>query len=314
MSYAVQFESVSRAFGETQALNHVSFSVESGEFFGLLGPNGAGKTTLISILAGLIRSDRGLARVMGFDAATHPMQARMNLGVVPQEIVYDPFFTVRETLRFQAGYFGLMRADDWIDEVLSHLGLIDKARLNMRALSGGMRRRVLVAQALVHKPPVIVLDEPTAGVDVESRHALWAFISRLNAEGHTILLTTHYLEEAQKLCGRIAMLKKGNVVALDHTDNLLKRFSQSLTVRLKAPRLPLAWASRALPLPSSDAVQITLDRYEDIEALIAAFRQENIPIDRFSTEEADLEDVFLRLTGDTDDKAAPPAATKEHHA
>ncbi len=206
-----------------QALNDVSLNVEHGEFFGLLGPNGAGKTTLISILAGLGRASSGTAAVCGHDVVTDYKMARRSLGVVPQELVYDPFFTVRETLRLQSGYFGLRNNDDWIDEVLANLGLADKAESNMRALSGGMKRRVLVAQALVHRPPVIILDEPTAGVDVDLRRTLWEFISRLNREGHTILLTTHYLEEAEALCGRIAMLKQGRIVALDTTQALLAR-------------------------------------------------------------------------------------------
>lgn len=206
-----------------QALKDVSFTVEHGEFFGLLGPNGAGKTTLISILAGLARATQGQARVCGYDVINDFRQARRALGVVPQEIVYDPFFTVRETLRIQSGYFGLRSNDDWIDEVLLNLGLSDKADTNMRALSGGMKRRVLVAQALVHRPPVIILDEPTAGVDVDLRRTLWEFISRLNKEGHTILLTTHYLEEAEALCKRIAMLKGGRIVALDATRALMAR-------------------------------------------------------------------------------------------
>ncbi|MFA5487647.1 MAG: ABC transporter ATP-binding protein [Candidimonas sp.] len=206
-----------------QALDDVDLRVEHGEFFGLLGPNGAGKTTLISILAGLARASSGKARVCGYDVVGEFKQSRRALGVVPQEIVYDPFFTVRETLRMQSGYFGLRNNDDWIDEILSNLGLSDKAEVNMRALSGGMKRRVLVAQALVHRPPVIILDEPTAGVDVDLRRTLWDFISRLNKEGHTILLTTHYLEEAEALCQRVAMLKAGRVVALDTTQALMAR-------------------------------------------------------------------------------------------
>ncbi|MGB6242962.1 MAG: ABC transporter ATP-binding protein [Castellaniella sp.] len=207
-----------------QALHDVTLTVEHGEFFGLLGPNGAGKTTLISILAGLATATTGSARVCGYDVVKDFRLARQSLGVVPQEIVYDPFFTVRETLRLQSGYFGLRHNDDWIDEVLDNLGLLDKADTNMRALSGGMKRRVLVAQALVHRPPVIILDEPTAGVDVDLRRTLWDFITRLNQAGHTILLTTHYLEEAESLCGRVAMLKSGHVVALDTTQALMARF------------------------------------------------------------------------------------------
>ena len=224
---AISFQAVSKTFqtarGPFQALDGVRFDVQKGEFFGLLGPNGAGKTTLISILAGLAQASSGSVLVHGVDVSTQSAQARRMLGVVPQELVFDPFFNVRETLKFQSGYFGINNNDAWIDEIMHHLGLTDKADKNMRALSGGMKRRVLVAQALVHRPPVIVLDEPTAGVDVELRQSLWKFISRLNQEGHTIVLTTHYLEEAEQLCNRIAMLKKGEIVALDTTANLLAR-------------------------------------------------------------------------------------------
>lgn len=206
-----------------QALKNINLTIERGEFFGLLGPNGAGKTTMISILAGLAQATTGKASICDFDVVSDYKNSRRALGVVPQEIVYDPFFTVRETLRLQSGYFGLRNNDDWIDEILHNLGLADKSDTNMRALSGGMKRRVLVAQALVHRPPVIILDEPTAGVDVDLRRSLWEFISRLNNEGHTILLTTHYLEEAEALCGRIAMLRAGEIVALDTTAALLER-------------------------------------------------------------------------------------------
>ena len=218
---AISFQSVSKTFasarGPFQALDGVTFDIEQGEFFGLLGPNGAGKTTLISVLAGLARATSGKVTVLGHDVQADYAQARRNLGVVPQELVFDPFFNVREALRIQSGYFGMKNNGPWIDELLESLGLADKATSNMRQLSGGMKRRVLVAQALVHKPPVIVLDEPTAGVDVELRQTLWQFIARLNKQGHTVLLTTHYLEEAEALCSRIAMLKSGKVVALART-------------------------------------------------------------------------------------------------
>ena len=218
---AVSIDNVVKHFGALQALAGVSLEIAQGEFFGLLGPNGAGKTTLISGLAGLMRPDSGAFRVLGHDVTRDFRQARRLLGVVPQELVFDPFFNVRETLRIQSGYFGIRRNDDWIDEILANLDLTAKAEVNMRRLSGGMKRRVLVAQALVHKPPVIVLDEPTAGVDVELRQGLWQFIKRLNGEGHTIILTTHYLEEAEALCNRIALMKQGRVVALDTTANLM---------------------------------------------------------------------------------------------
>jgi len=216
---------VEKRYGALRALAGVSLQVSPGEFFGLLGPNGAGKTTLINVIAGLARPDAGRVAVLGADVAAEYRRARRLLGVVPQELVFDPFFTVRETLRLQSGYFGLRRNDAWIEEVMHHLDLTEKAGTNMRALSGGMKRRVLVAQALVHKPPVIVLDEPTAGVDVELRQGLWQFIRGLNRDGHTIVLTTHYLEEAEEHCQRIAMLKAGRIVALDTTQNLLASFA-----------------------------------------------------------------------------------------
>jgi ABC-2 type transport system ATP-binding protein len=221
MTPAVSIVDVVKHFGALKALAGVSLDIAPGEFFGLLGPNGAGKTTLISSLAGLLRPDSGYIKVLGHDVIEDFREARRLLGVVPQELVFDPFFNVRETLRIQSGYFGIRKNDDWIDEILHNLDLTSKADVNMRRLSGGMKRRVLVAQALVHRPPVIVLDEPTAGVDVELRQGLWQFIRRLNGEGHTIILTTHYLEEAEALCNRIALMKQGRVIALDTTANLM---------------------------------------------------------------------------------------------
>lgn len=218
---AVSIVDVVKRFGSLTALGGVSLDIQQGEFFGLLGPNGAGKTTLISSLAGLVRPDSGTLKVLGHDVIHDFREARRRLGVVPQELVFDPFFNVRETLKIQSGYFGIRKNDDWIDEILQNLDLTSKADVNMRRLSGGMKRRVLVAQALVHKPPVIVLDEPTAGVDVELRQGLWQFIRRLNDEGHTIILTTHYLEEAEALCNRIGLMKQGRLVALDTTANLM---------------------------------------------------------------------------------------------
>jgi ABC-2 type transport system ATP-binding protein len=267
-----------------QALSGVSLSVEEGEFFGLLGPNGAGKTTLINVIAGLARADAGRVAVMGADAVLDYRRARRMLGVVPQELVFDPFFTVRETLRIQSGYFGIRRNEAWIDEVMQHLDLAAKADANMRSLSGGMKRRVLVAQALVHKPPVIVLDEPTAGVDVELRQGLWQFIRRLNRDGHTIVLTTHYLEEAELNCSRIAMLKAGRVVALDSTRNLLAGFAGSrITARVVA----------------RDGVHHTLhlEGYTELERELARLREQGVEIADLELERPDLEQVFLTLTG-----------------
>ena len=293
MEAAVEVRDVARTFGQVQALDGIDLSVAQGEFFGLLGPNGAGKTTLISIVAGLTRADRGSVRVLGHDVVTDFRSTRRSLGVVPQELVFDPFFSVRETLEFQAGYFGLRRQGAWIDELLHHLDLTSKANANMRSLSGGMKRRVLVGQALVHKPPVIVLDEPTAGVDVELRQSLWQFIRKLNRDGHTVILTTHYLEEAEMLCSRIAMLKAGRVVALDSTQNLLSRVA-GLTCRVVASRLPDAWVARVVR-HEGRVFHIALDSYRDLELLLASLREANIAIDELALEETDLEQVFLKI-------------------
>jgi len=228
---------------------------------------------------------------------------------VPQELVFDPFFSVRETLRIQSGYFGLRNNDAWIDELLHHLDLTSKADANMRSLSGGMKRRVLVGQALVHKPPVIVLDEPTAGVDVELRQSLWAFIRKLNRDGHTVILTTHYLEEAEALCARIAMMKAGRIVALDTKQNLLSRF-KGQTVRLVAARVPAAWRARVLRADSG-IHYLGLDRYDELEGLLAALREDGISIDELALAETDLEQVFLRIMAGEDAAPAVPPPSLE---
>ncbi len=296
---AVSFQSVSKLYrsrgggAPVQALDGVSFDIEPGEFFGLLGPNGAGKTSLISILAGLSRPSAGRVTVHGHDVLTDYAQARRQLGVVPQELVFDPFFTVRETLRIQSGYFGIRGNDAWIDELLECLGLADKAGANMRQLSGGMKRRVLVAQALVHRPPVIVLDEPTAGVDVELRQTLWQFIARLNREGSTVLLTTHYLEEAEALCSRIAMLKHGRMVALSSTSDLLRNASSNV-LRFKLDRpLPPALAEKARV--TGRIVQFPAHDAHEIEQYLAAVRQAGLQAEDVEIRKADLEDVFLEV-------------------
>lgn len=223
MTPAIEIINAEKNFGSLRALDQVNLSVEQGEFFALLGPNGAGKTTLINLLSGLSRPDGGCLKVMGHDVVKDYRQSRRSMGVVPQELVFDPFFTVMETLRIQSGYFGIRDNDQWIEYVLERLQLSDRANTNLRALSGGMKRRVLIAQALVHRPPVIVLDEPTAGVDVELRRTLWTFFRELNSEGHTILLTTHYLEEVESLCQRVAILRRGQIVALDSVENLIEQ-------------------------------------------------------------------------------------------
>ncbi len=295
MRAAVSVRQVAKSFGNLRALDGVSLEIAEGEFFGLLGPNGAGKTTLISCLSGLVRADSGTLEVMGCDVRADYRSARRLLGVVPQELVFDPFFTVRETLRIQSGYFGIRRNDDWIDEILENLDLTAKADTNMRRLSGGMKRRVLVAQALVHKPPVIVLDEPTAGVDVELRQGLWAFVRRLNSAGHTVILTTHYLEEAEELCGRIAMLKQGHIVALDSTRSLLERFSgRTLSLRVDEPeRLPAELRARAAG--RDGFLCFSLPGWQEVEQLLARVRESGCAIQDIRLSEVDLEDVFVSV-------------------
>ena len=301
---AISFKSVSKTYptkrgqsgSAVKALDNVSFDIQQGEFFGLLGPNGAGKTSLISILAGLSRASSGHVTVHGHDVLADYAAARHTLGVVPQELVFDPFFSVREALRIQSGYFGIKNNDAWIDELLTSLGLADKANANMRQLSGGMKRRVLVAQALVHKPLVIVLDEPTAGVDVELRQTLWQFIAKLNKQGSTVLLTTHYLEEAEALCSRIAMLKQGKVVALAQTSELLKAASSNV-LRFKIDsELPKYLADKARI--TGRIVQFPAHNANEIEQYLAAIREAGLVAEDVEIRKADLEDVFLDVMSD----------------
>jgi ABC-2 type transport system ATP-binding protein len=307
---AVCFDQVEKTYagarGTFRALAGVSFDIAQGEFFGLLGPNGAGKTTLISILAGLTKSTAGRVTVMGHDVQADAAAARKSLGIVPQELVFDPFFSVREALRIQSGYFGVKKNDAWIDELLAELGLADKADANMRQLSGGMKRRVLVAQALVHRPPVIVLDEPTAGVDVELRQTLWQFVSQLNkAQGSTVLLTTHYLEEAEALCGRIAMLKKGEVVALEKTSDLLSRASSNV-LRFKTDHsLPADLA--AVARVTGRVVQLPAHNAAEVERILARVREAGVAVDDIEIRKADLEDVFLDVMSGASATTAPMA-------
>jgi ABC-2 type transport system ATP-binding protein len=304
---AISFVNVAKTYasprGDVRALDDVSFDIEQGEFFGLLGPNGAGKTTLISILAGLARATAGSVAVLGHDVYRDYAAARRKIGVVPQELVFDPFFTVREALRIQGGYFGVHANDAWIDELLANLGLADKGDANMRQLSGGMKRRVLVAQALVHRPPVIVLDEPTAGVDVELRQTLWQFVARLNKEGHTVLLTTHYLEEAEALCSRIAMLKQGRVVALDRTSALLAGTASTM-LRFKLDK-PLPPALVANSRVTGRIVQITAHDAREVESILAVLHAAGCEPEDLEIGRADLEDVFIEIMrGETPQRVA----------
>ncbi len=295
---AIQIEQVHKHFGALHALKGIDLVIEQGEFFALLGPNGAGKSTLINLLAGLLRPGSGKLAIMGHDVLSDYRRARHALGVVPQELVFDPFFNVREMLRFQAGYFGRGRENDaWIDEVIEALGLADKAHTNMRRLSGGMKRRALIAQALAHKPPVVVLDEPTAGVDVELRQQLWEFIKRLNRDGHTIILTTHYLEEAETLCSRVAMMKQGEIVALDTTTNLLNRFpGKNLRLRLGEKRLPES-LTPLLRNVDGDRYMLALSDLPQIEYVLSELRNAHVVVEDLQLTEADLEDVFVDLVG-----------------
>jgi ABC-2 type transport system ATP-binding protein len=295
---AIKIEQIHKHFGSLTALNGIDLTIEQGEFFGLLGPNGAGKSTLINLIAGLLKPSSGKISVMGHDVVNDYQAARMALGVVPQELVFDPFFNVREMLRFQAGYFGRGRENDaWVDEVIESLDLTDKAHTNMRKLSGGMKRRALIAQALAHKPPVIVLDEPTAGVDVELRQVLWGFIKKLNAEGHTIILTTHYLEEAEALCERVAMMKDGKIVALDTTANLLANLAgKNLRLKLGSAALPTA----LLPMLKSGEngiYTLALTELNQMEFALSELRKAKINVEDMQLFEADLEDVFMSLVG-----------------
>ncbi len=298
---AISLSGVSKRYGDLQALNNVSFDIRKGEFFGLLGPNGAGKSTLISALAGLLKVDSGQLSILGADVEKEYRQARQHLGVVPQEIVMDPFFTVRETLQFQSGYFGIRNNDDWINELLDQLNLSEKADTNMRKLSGGMKRRVLIAQALVHKPQVLVLDEPTAGVDVELRQSMWRFVRRLHREGHTIVLTTHYLEEAEELCDRIAIINKGELLALETKQDLLARgLGSKLLVRAThdIDTIPREYQDRVTRLEGNE-VELILHRDSDsVMEILDRLRAASMKIDFVSVLSDSLEDVFVRMTSE----------------
>lgn len=297
---AVVISGVQKAYGAVRALKGIDLRIRRGEFFGLLGPNGAGKSTLISITAGLVRADTGRIEIFGHDTVSDWRAARRHLGVVPQELVFDPFFNVTDMLRIQAGYYGCGdEAWPWIDEMLERLDLADKRYAPMRTLSGGMKRRVLIAQALVHRPPVVILDEPTAGVDVELRRTLWLFMRDLHRQGTTIVLTTHYLEEAQEMCERIAIIDKGEVRVVETTEQLLNRHPYRF-LRLKLPAgavLPDALT----PLVAGQvngSLELKLDRQANpIAGVFTALRNAGIDIDDVQTREPDLEDIFVELTG-----------------
>jgi len=298
---AITISGVHKDYGSLKALSNIDLVVKQGMFFGLLGPNGAGKSTLINIMAGLVSATKGKVEIMGYDVNTQWRQARQSIGIVPQELVTDPFFTVREMLRLQSGYFGKGKENHrWVDELIGILGLTDKAEENLQKLSGGMKRRVLIAQALVHKPDVLVLDEPTAGVDVELRKVLWDFIKKLHNNGHTILLTTHYLEEAESLCEQIAILDEGKLAALDTKERLLERFPYSfLSLHLKETNdsLPEIIKSKLVSM-NGNKITLKLNKKEDSAgSLLEVLFHSNIRFTDLRTYEPGLEEVFDALTG-----------------
>ena len=282
------------------ALKGVDLEIPRGAFFGLLGPNGAGKSTMINIMAGLVTKTSGEVKIMGHDIERDMRAARLSIGVVPQELVLDTFFTVREALDIHAGYYGVPKAKRRTQEIIDIMGLSDKADINARRLSGGMRRRLLIAKALVHNPPVLVLDEPTAGVDVELRTQLWTYVRELNKNGTTILLTTHYLEEAEELCDTVAVINHGEVVACDKTSTLLKRFDSKQIVITPAQKLAAAPGNLNGFSCDIDAEGRLVISYKPskhaIGDILEAVRASGVTIADLTTREADLEDVFRHLT------------------
>ena len=293
------------------ALKGVDLKIRRGSVFGLLGPNGAGKSTLINILAGVVNKSEGEVRIWDRDIDQRPRDARAALGVVPQEIVADVFFTPREALEVQAGFYGVPKGQRRSDELLAAVGLSDKADAYVRALSGGMKRRLMVAKAMVHNPPILILDEPTAGVDVELRRQLWAYVRQLNAEGVTIVLTTHYLEEAQELCDTIAIVNRGEIVACEPTPQLLRRMDTRNVVvtpegDLAAP--PTLNGFEVTPRPNGAFAVTYRKGQSSVEQVINAVRSAGVTIGDITTEDPDLEDVFLALTyGD----ASKPSPTQD---
>ena len=302
---AIRIESVSKTYASgKQALNDVSFDVPRGEIFGLLGPNGAGKSTLINILAGLVVKSGGKVSIWGFDIDDHPRNAKRSIGVVPQEIIFDPFFTPRETLEIQAGLYGISKADRHSDALLAAMRLTDKAHAYARTLSGGMKRRLLVAKAMVHSPPILVLDEPTAGVDVELRRQLWDYVRELHASGVTIVLTTHYLEEAQQLCDRIAIIHHGRVIANEPTRELISKAQEKavvVTFDRDIASVPTNSCFDDIAMIDERTLQITY-RKDKVNAgeVLAALTADGHDIVDVSSRDPDLEDVFLSLVSAED--------------
>ena len=289
---------------EKEALKGVDLVVPRGSIFGLLGPNGAGKSTLINILAGLVVKSEGQAKICGYDIGTQSRQARASIGVVPQEISMDVYFTPYQALELQAGYYGVPKSERRSEEILAALGLSDKRDAYVRQLSGGMKRRLLIGKALVHNPPVLILDEPTAGVDIELRRQLWEYVQELHANGTTIILTTHYLEEAESLCDRIAIIHNGEIAANEDKDTLLSRLDQRtlvITPTDTPTQLPEALNKLDASLTDKGTLEIRYRAGKDsISDLLAQVKSAGLSIADLRTEEPDLEDVFMALTYDRD--------------
>src|SRR3954452_23583356 len=298
---AIRIEALSKVYaGGKVALNDVSFDVPRGQIFGLLGPNGAGKSTLINILAGLVVKTGGEGTLWGFDIDQHPRNAKRSIGVVPQEIIFDPFFTPRETLEIQAGLYGIPAGQRQTDELLAAMHLTDKANAYSRTLSGGMKRRLLVAKAMVHSPPILVLDEPTAGVDVELRRQLWDYVRQLHAQGVTIVLTTHYLEEAEELCDRIAIINHGRVIANEPTRELVAKAQEKavvVTFDRDISKVPTNSCFQDIKLVDERTLEITYRKDQaNAGQVLSALTSDGLAIVDVSTRDPDLEDVFLSLT------------------
>lgn len=292
--YALEVNHVSKNYGSFKALDNVEFKIEQGDFVGLLGVNGAGKTSLISSISGLNKFN-GQIKIMGHDVITDTVNAKYNLGVVPQEIAFDPFLTVYQTLKFQSGLYGVKNNKEWLDEVIERVHLKDKVHANTRALSGGMKRRLMVAQALVHKPPVIILDEPTAGVDVEIRKSLWSFITELHKEGHTILLTTHYLEEVEKLCNKIVMINKGQVIAKSGIKEFINQAS-SIPTRLQIDTENGAISDDLKDLIIShedNSYLLKLENSSNILPILSSLQNSDIKVINIQIHQPSIEDVFI---------------------
>lgn len=307
---AISIRNLVKTYGNgKQALRGVSLEIPRGSMFGLLGPNGAGKSTMINIMAGLVNKTSGSVEIWGFDTDRNPRNAKASIGIVPQELMFDAFFTPYETLELQAGLYGIPKGERRSMEILKVLGLDDKAHAYTRTLSGGMKRRLLVAKALVHTPPILVLDEPTAGVDIELRQQLWAYVRELHAQGTTIVLTTHYLEEAQELCDRIAIINHGQVVANETKDSLMAQAHDKVvvvTIDRELAEVPAVLSQFDARLRDSRRIAVTYDkRHANSGQVLAALATCGFGIEDVTTEEADLEDVFLRLTQTTAEKRAP---------